>query len=116
LRAQAGNDSYDIEGYGSFCRPECAAGYLMHENIETSLKLERYMLLNQIYIPHSDNVGGHGILPAVSPHYVMDKFLGTLSPPEYLKMTEGSVVYTILSKPYTHILPELHDKYVIEQK
>ena len=39
----------EIHGYGSFCRPECAATYLMKENIDDSTKFERYHLLNQIY-------------------------------------------------------------------
>ena len=38
-----------IYGYGSFCRPECAVAYLMKENIDDSMKFERYHLLNQIY-------------------------------------------------------------------
>jgi hypothetical protein len=44
----------------------------------------------------------------------MDKFLGTLSADEYLRMTEGETTYTMLRKPFTHILPELHDNYIIE--
>ena len=35
--------------YGNFCSPECACGYLMKENIDTSTKFERYYLLNNIY-------------------------------------------------------------------
>ena len=38
-----------IIGYGSFCRPECAVGYLMKESLDDSTKFERYHLLNRIY-------------------------------------------------------------------
>ena len=38
-----------IHGYGSFCRPECAVGFLMKENLDDSTKFERYHLLNRIY-------------------------------------------------------------------
>jgi hypothetical protein len=100
----------NVSGYGSFCRPECAAGNLMNEQIDISTKYERFMLLNQLYMK---NANGQGISPAVSPHYIMDKFMGTLTPEEYLAMTGGSVQYNILKKPFTHIMPELHEKYVI---
>ena len=100
----------DVSGYGSFCRPECAAGKLMNEPIDISTKYERYMLLNQLYMKQFTNTG---IVPAVSPHYVMDKFLGTLTPDEYLEMTGGTIQYNILKKPFTHIMPELHEKYII---
>lgn len=104
---------YDIDGYGMFCRPECAAGFLMNESIDSSLRFERYSLLNQVYLPHSNTLREHGIPPAVSPHYVLDKFMGTLTTAEYMQMTSGNTVYTILKKPFTHILPELHENYVI---
>lgn len=38
-----------IQGYGSFCRPECAVGYLMKEQLDDSTKFERYHLLNRVY-------------------------------------------------------------------
>ena len=40
-------DTYHV--YGCFCTPECAAAYLLNENIDTSVKFERYHLLNFIY-------------------------------------------------------------------
>ena len=68
------------------------------------------MLLNQLYMKQFAEAG---IVPAVSPHYIMDKFLGTLTPDEYLTMTGDAIQYNILKKPFTHIMPELHEKYVI---
>jgi hypothetical protein len=110
IRIQLVDGDLDVNGYGSFCRPECAAGKLMNEPIDISTKYERYMLLNQLYMNQHN---GTGIVPAVSPHYVMDKFLGTLTPDEYLEMTAGPTQYNILQKPFTHIMPELHEKYII---
>jgi hypothetical protein len=44
---------YELNGvyyvYGCFCSPECAAAYLMQENIDNASKFERYHLLNHIY-------------------------------------------------------------------
>ncbi len=37
----------ELCGYGSFCRPECAVAYLLKENIDDSIKFERYHLLNK---------------------------------------------------------------------
>ena len=39
--------SYHV--YGCFCSPECAVAHLMQENIDSSMKFERYHLINQIY-------------------------------------------------------------------
>ena len=41
------NGNYNV--YGCFCSPECATAHLMNENINTSIKFERYYLLNHIY-------------------------------------------------------------------
>jgi len=102
-------------GYGSFCRPECAAGFLKSESglIDQSTLLERYMLLNQIYKPVQIPKGYTGITPAVSPHYITNVFSGELSHNEYIEATSGKVCYRTLQKPYTHILPELHETYNI---
>ena len=39
----------NIDVYGCFCSPECATSYLMNEHIDSSIKFERYSLLNYIY-------------------------------------------------------------------
>ena len=41
------NESYHV--YGCFCSPECAVAHLMEENIDSSIKFERYQLMNHIY-------------------------------------------------------------------
>ena len=96
-----------ICGYGSFCRPECAVGYLMKENIDDSTKFERYQLLNQIY----SKVYNYkkNIKPAPNPYYLLDKFYGTLSIQEYRKLLKTEHMLLVIDKPLTKILPELHD-------
>ena len=96
-----------ICGYGSFCRPECAVGYLMKENIDDSTKFERYQLLNHIY----SKVYGYkkNIKPAPNPYYLLDKYYGTLSIQEYRKLLKTEHMLLVIDKPLTKILPELHD-------
>ena len=97
----------EIVGYGSFCRPECAVGYLMRENIDDSSKFERYYLLNQIY----SKVCGFrkNIKPAPDPHFMLDKFYGNLSIKEYRHLLKTDNILTIMEKPMTRILPEMHE-------
>ena len=96
-----------ICGYGCFCRPECAVGYLMRENINDSMKFDRYQLLNHIY----SKVYGFkkNIKPAPNPYYLLDKFYGSLSIQEYRKLLKTEHMLLVLDKPLTRILPELHD-------
>jgi hypothetical protein len=96
-----------LYGYGSFCRPECAAAYLMKENIDDSMKFERYHLLNQIYsrvYEYKKN-----IKPAPNPYYLLDKFYGNLSIQEYRKLLKSEHMLLVIEKPMTRILPELHE-------
>jgi len=102
---------YDMDnvtyGYGSFCRPECAAAFLMTENIDDSMKFERYHLLNQIYgkvYNYQKN-----IKPAPNPYYLLDKFYGNLSIQEYRKLLKSEHMLLVIDKPMTRILPELHE-------
>lgn len=94
-------------GYGSFCRPECAAAYLMKENIDDSTKFERYHLLNQIYSKIYDYK--KSIKPAPDPHFLLDKFYGNLSIQEYRKLLKTEHMLLVIDKPMTRILPELHE-------
>lgn len=96
-----------ISGYGSFCRPECAVGYLMRENLDDSTKFERYHLLNHIY----GKVYGfkNNIKPAPNPYYLLDKFYGSLTIQEYRKLLKTEHMLSTIDKPMTRILPELHD-------
>lgn len=96
-----------IVGYGSFCRPECAVSYLFKEELDDALKFERYHLLNSIY----GSVYNYkkNIKPAPDPHYLLDKFYGTLSIQEYRKLLGTEHMLLILDKPMTRTMPELHE-------
>ncbi len=96
-----------IVGYGSFCRPECAVSYLFKESLDDALKFERYHLLNSIY----GSVYNYkkNIKPAPDPHYLLDKFYGTLSIQEYRKLLGTEHMLLILDKPMTRTMPELHE-------
>lgn len=96
-----------IQGYGSFCRPECAVAFLMKENIDDSIKFERYQLLNQIYgkiFNYSKN-----IKPSPNPFYLLDKFYGNLTIQEYRNLLYTNHTLLVVEKPMTRILPELHE-------
>jgi hypothetical protein len=96
-----------IYGYGSFCRPECAVAHLMKENMDDSTKFERYHLLNQIY----SKVYNYkkNIKPAPDPHYLLEKFFGTLSIQEYRKLLKTDHLLLVVDKPMTRVLPELFE-------
>ena len=94
-------------GYGSFCRPECAVAYLMKENIDDTVKFERYHLINQIYGKASGY--NKNIKPAPDPYYLLDKFYGNLTIQEYRKLLKTEQMLLVVEKPMTRILPELHD-------
>ena len=98
---------YEIYGYGSFCRPECAVAFLMKENIDDSTKFERYHLLNKIYSKIYDYK--NNIRPAPDPHFLLDKFYGNLSIQEYRKLLKTQHMLLVIDKPMTRMLPELHD-------
>ena len=95
------------KGYGCFCHPECAVAYLMNENIDTSVKFERYYLLNSIYGPIYNY--NKSIKPATNPHYLLNKFYGNLTINEYRKLFQCEQVVYMVNKPLTNILPELYE-------
>lgn len=97
----------EIQGYGSFCRPECAVAYLMRENIDDSTKFERYHLLNRVYNKIYDFK--NNIKPAPDPHYLLDKFYGNLNIQEYRKLLNSERMLMVVESPLTRILPELHE-------
>ena len=98
------NESYEV--YGCFCMPECAAGHLFAENIDTSTKWERYSMLNNLYVDiynYEDN-----IKPAPDPRYLLKKYYGDLSIDEYrMLVRKGKHRMLVVNKPLTHTLPEL---------
>ena len=86
--------------YGSFCCPECAAGYLFREKIDHSTKIERYHLLHNLYDYTTS------IVPAPSPYYLLSKYFGTLSIEEYRQMIREHICM-IIDKPISCQYPEL---------
>ena len=94
------------EVYGCFCMPECAAGYLFSEKLDTSIKWERYSMLNNLYVDvykFQDN-----IKPAPDARYLLNKYYGDLSIEEYRTLIrKGNNRMLVVNKPLTHILPEL---------
>lgn len=95
------------KGYGCFCHPECAVAFLMNENIDTSIKFERYYLLNSIYGPIYNY--NKSIKPAANPHYLLNKFYGNLTINEYRKLFQCEQVVYMVKKPLTNVLPELYE-------
>ncbi len=97
----------EICGYGSFCRPECAVAYLLKENIDDSVKFDRYQLINTVY----GKLDGYkrNIKPSSDPYYTLDKFYGNLTIQEYRKLLNNGHLLNVVEKPMTRILPELHE-------
>jgi len=96
-----------LYGYGSFCCPECAVAFLMKENIDDSVKFERFQLMNQYY----GKIYNYkkSIKPAPNPYYLLDKYYGNLTIPEYRKLLKNENSLLFIEKPMTRILPELHE-------
>jgi len=93
--------------YGCFCSPECSAAYLMNEKIDSSVKFERYQLLNHVYgkiYNYKQN-----IKPAPNPYYLLDKYYGTLNIKEYRELFKNDQLLIVVDKPLTHIFPELYE-------
>ena len=108
-------DSYHV--YGCFCSPECATAYLMEENIDSSVKFERYHLLNHIYSKIYNYT--KNIKPAPNPYYMLNKFYGNLSIQEYRALLKNERLFLIVDKPLTRVLPELHednDDFILNNK
>ena len=78
----------------------------MEENIDSSIKFERYYLLNNIY-------GGvynytKNIKPAPSPYYMLEKYYGNMTIQEYRALLSNERLFLIVDKPLTKVMPELH--------
>ena len=102
---------YNVDGtldsYGSFCRPECAVAYLYSEKLDDSVRADRDHLIN-FYYGKSYSYEKR-IKPAPDPHYLLDKFFGTLTIQEYRKLLKSEHLLATLDKPMTRIFPELHE-------
>jgi|TARA_B110000093_G_C12970725_1_gene412257 hypothetical protein len=108
-------NSYQV--YGCFCTPECAVAHLMNQNIDKSVKFERYSLINNIYckiFEHSKN-----IKPAPDPHYFLDRFYGNMTIQEYRSLLKSDRLLLVIDKPISKVMPEIHeddDEYMINNK
>ena len=109
------NDTYHV--YGCFCSPECAVAYLMEENIDSSIKFERYQMINHIYSKiYNYNMN---IKPSPNPYYMLEKYYGNLTTQEYRSLLRNERLFLIVDKPLTRIMPELHednDDFIINNK
>lgn len=110
-----GNKKFSV--YGCFCSPECAAAYLMNENINDSEKFERYHLLNFIY----GKIYNYNkpIRPAPNPYFTLSKFMGNLTIDDYRNLFEYEKMLLVIEKPLTRSLPQLvedNDNFQIAQK
>jgi hypothetical protein len=108
-------NSYQV--YGCFCSPECSTAYLMEENIDSSIKFERYYLINHIYSQIYDYK--KNIKPAPNPYYMLEKYYGNMNIQEYRALLRNDKLFLIVDKPLTRILPELHednDDFIINNK
>lgn len=106
------NNTYHV--YGCFCSPECATAYLMNENIDTSIKFERYHLLCYIYSKVFDYK--KNIKPAPDPRYTLNKFFGNLTIEEYRELFDSQHYLFVIDKPITRELPELHEDFKNESQ
>ena len=108
-------ENYQV--YGCFCSPQCGTAYLMGEKMDSSIKFERYQLLNHVYgkiFNYEKN-----IKPAANPYYTLDKFYGNLSIKEYRELSKGDQLLILAEKPLTHVFPELyedHSDYALNQR
>jgi len=109
------NGTYQV--YGCFCSPECAVAHLMEESIDSSVKFERYQLMNHIYSKIYDYK--KNIKPAANPYYMLDKFYGNLTIQQYRSLLRNERLFLVVDKPLTRVMPELHednDDFIINNK
>jgi hypothetical protein len=109
------NGTYQV--YGCFCMPECAAAYLFKEPIDTSVKFERYYMLNHIY--GKANGYTQNIKLAPNPYYFLERFYGNLSIAEYRSLFKREKYFFIVDKPLTRVMPEIYednDTHIIHNK
>ncbi len=108
-------DVYQV--YGCFCSPQCGVAHLMNEKIDSSVKFERYQLMNHIYSKIYNYK--KNIKPAPNPYYLLDKFYGNLTIKEYRQMFDNDQLLIIVDKPLTHVFPEMYEDnsdFILNQK
>ena len=97
------NGQYQV--YGSFCCPECAAGFLFQQKCDQSVKFEQYKLLNDLY--RSVYSYKNPIVCAPPPFYLLNKYYGTLTIQEYRQIIRGETTIIMVDKPICCTYPEL---------
>ena len=103
--------------YGCFCSPQCATAHLMSEKVDSSIKFERYQLLNNLYAGVYDYTSS--IKPAPNPYYVLEKYYGSLSIEEYRDLMNTNRQMVVIDKPMTHVFPELYednDEFIVSKR
>lgn len=93
--------------YGCFCSPECAVSYLFMEHLDTSVKFDRYAMLNHMY--GSSTNYRNNIKPAPNPYYTLSKFYGNLTIQEYRLLLKTNRVLLLVDKPISRCMPELYE-------
>lgn len=96
-----------IECYGCFCSPECALAFLLKEGVDKSQTWERVALLNTVYGAVFDY--SKSIRPAPPPHYLLDKYYGSLSIEEYRELLGSNKRLIVVDRPLTRAVPHLFD-------
>lgn len=100
-------DECGVRGYGCFCCPQCAVAHLFSDkSLDKSTIYQRYSLINNVYST-SDNEE-IPIRAAPNPHFLLDKFLGTLTINEFRKLSRSDKVVLVVKYPITRSLPQLH--------
>jgi hypothetical protein len=93
--------------YGCFCSPECAVSYLFMEHMDTSVKFDRYAMLNHMYGSSTNYM--NNIKPAPNPYYTLSKFYGNLTIQEYRALLKTNRVLLLVDKPISRCMPELYE-------
>ena len=107
----------EYQTYGCFCSPQCAVAHLIHEQIDISVRNERYQLINYLY----GNIYNYkeNIKPAPNPYYLLDKYYGNLNIDEYRSLLHDNKTILFINKPITCIYPELfndNDDFITDDK
>ena len=103
--------------YGCFCSPQCATAHLMSEKVDSSIKFERYQLINNLYAGVYDYTSS--IKPAPNPYYVLEKYYGNLTIEEYRDLMNTNRQMVVIDKPMTHVFPELYednDEFIVSKR
>lgn len=100
------NSTYKV--YGCFCSPECAVSYLFTEHIDTSVKFDRYSMLNHMYGMSTQYM--QNIKPAPNPYYTLSKFYGNLNIQEYRALFKSNRLIMMVNKPIARCMPELYEE------